>query len=113
LLSKTLSKKADGVRGLTGARFSAADLKRLRRRWIEDEMRPESSWADLVKTFDTTRRYTVSRSAGHVDLPLTIRRGRREQILLLATGTGQERLVVQQLTTKDEIVGGSTFLLRG
>ena len=111
VLPKTLSQRALGVPGLTSARFSAEDLKRLRRRWLEDEMRPESSWNELVKTFDTTRRYTVSRTADHLDLPLTFRAGRREQILLLATGTGQARYVVQQLTTRNEVVGGSTFLL--
>lgn len=112
LFSKTLSKRVQDVRGLSGASFSAADLKRLRRRWLEDEMRPEESWEELVRTFDTTRRYRVGRAVDHVDLPLSVKAGGREQILLLAMGSGEARFVVQQLTTKGELVGGSTFIFR-
>jgi hypothetical protein len=118
LFSKALSKrvqKLEGLPGLTSARFSDADLRRLQRRWLVDEMRPEESWDELVKTFDVTRQYRVGRTAEHVDLPLTIRAGGRERILLLATGTDKQtetppRYVVQQLTTKGDLIGGSTFI---
>jgi hypothetical protein len=120
LFSKALSKrvqKLEGLRGLTSARFSDADLKRLQRRWLEDEMRTKESWDELVKTFDLTRQYRVGRTAEHVDLPLTIRAGGREQLLLLATGTDNQtdslpRYVIQQLTTRGDLIGGSTFIFR-
>jgi hypothetical protein len=118
LLTKGMSRRLGKtpVKGLTSATFSAAEVERLRRRWLEDEARPEESWNELVKTYDMTRQYRVNRRVGEVDVPLSLRAGGAEQILLLARGVGAPhaeepgRFTVQQLTTRGELVGGSTFV---
>lgn len=121
LFSKALSKRVqrtEGLRGLTSIRFSNADLSRLKRRWISDEMRPEESWEQLLKTYDLSRQYRVDRRVGLVDLPVGPKAGGREEIILLARGAAQPRSespardTVQQLTTKGEVVGGSTFVFK-
>lgn len=121
LFSKALSERAqsaEGLRGLTSSRFSAADLRRLERRWLGDEMRPPESWEELLGTYDVSRQYRVDRRAGQVDVPLGMRSGGREQILLLARGSADlgpdslARASVQQLTTRGELVGGSTFVFK-
>ena len=121
LLSKALSKRLQGaqaLRGLSSATFSKADLSRLERRWTSDEMRPEASWSELLKTHDLTRQYRVDRRVGQVDVPLRAAAGDRDEIILLVR-TGSEpaspapvRVTVQQLTTKAEVVGGSTFVFK-
>ncbi len=120
LFSKTLSKRVqagEGLPGLTSATFSGNDLELLKRHWIGREMRPEATWTQFVKGLDVTRAYRVDRRAESVDVPLGLRVGGHEQIVLLARagrrrGTGPSRVSVQQLTTKGELVGGSTFVFR-
>jgi hypothetical protein len=122
LLSKALSRrvqKTAAFDGLINAEFSGDDLARLRQRWISDEMRSEESWRRLLKTLDVTRSYRVDRRAQHVDVPLGMKAGSREEIMLLATGipgSGRSdapaRFTVQQLTAKGEVVGGSTFVFK-
>jgi hypothetical protein len=121
LLSNALSKRvqgAEGLRGLTSAKFSAAQLLQLKRRWISDEMRTEESWERLLKTYDVSRQYRVHLRGGQVDLPLSMKTSGREEILLLVRGAAERRsesparVTVQQLTTKGDIVGGSTFVFK-
>ena len=120
LFPKALSRRVQrtAVKGLTGARLPAADAKRLRRRWLEEEARPEESWEELVETYDLTRQYRVKRRASLVDIPLRLQAGSADEVLLLARGadaargTDPARFTLQQLTTRGELVGGSTFVFR-
>ncbi|MGH3331642.1 MAG: WD40/YVTN/BNR-like repeat-containing protein [Nocardioidaceae bacterium] len=121
LFSSALSKRVqgtEGLRGLTSSKFSGADLSRLKRRWLSDEMRTEESWERLLSTYDVNRQYRVDRRVGLVDVPLGMKAGGREEILLLARGAAElrpdslARATVQQLTTKGELVGGSTFVFK-
>jgi hypothetical protein len=122
LFSNALSARVqatEGLTGLTSTDFSASDLEQLQRYWIGREMRPQATWAQLLKTFDVKRQYRVGRKPGFVDVPLGMRAGSREEIILLARGpakgrrqAGPRRATVQQLTTKGEVVGGSTFVFK-
>ncbi len=118
LFSKALSRRASDIKGLRATKFSRADLSRLERRWIGDEMRPAESWKRVVKTFDLTRQFRVDPGFEYVDVPLGMKAGGREEIILLAMRTGDRRsarparFIVQQLTSKDEVVGGSTFVFK-
>jgi hypothetical protein len=121
LLPKALSKRAqDGskTRGLTSSVFSDRDSERLKTRLIAGEMRTDESWQELVKTYDMSRQYRVSRRTAEVELPLHYQAGGLDEIMLLARGvtTPQSdepwRFTVQQMTTTGDIVGGSTFVFK-
>ncbi len=122
LFSKAFSRRvqrAKGLDGLVGTEFSDSDLDRLKQRWLGDEMRSEQSWRQLLRTFDVSRIYRVDPRVGQVDVPLGVGAGGHEQILLLASGVRRRRRpdsparwTVQQLTTKGEVVGGSTFVFK-
>ena len=122
LFSRALSKRVqrlEDLRGLTSSAFSEKELAILQEHWLEREMRPEASWRQFLKAFDVTREYRVERTAEFVDVPLSIRPGGSEEIVLLARGPARGgrlgdpvRVAVQQLTSKGELVGGSTFVFR-
>src|SRR6266496_5088765 len=74
-------------------------------------------WSSDVCSSDLI--YRVDPRVGQVDVPLGVGAGGHEQILLLASGVRRRRRpdsparwTVQQLTTKGEVVGGSTFVFK-
>ena len=102
--------------GLTSTDFSASDLEQLQRYWIGREMRPQATWAELLKTFDVKRQYRVRAQARQRP---TCRSGcgpgpRGDHPAgagpaKAVAQAGPRRATVQQLTTKGEVVGGSTL----
>ena len=120
LFSRALSKRvqqSEDLRGLRGSAFPEKELRQLKEHWLEREMRPTDSWTRFEKTFDVTREYRIHAKAEFVDVPLTIRPGESEEMVLLARGSLERsaetiRVAVQQLTAKGELVGGSTFVFR-
>jgi hypothetical protein len=120
LFPKTLSRRLQKTppTGLSHSRFPASDLERMKQRWLGEEMRPEETWAQLLKTYDTTRQFKVNRRSAAVDVPLTLEAGASDQVLLLARQTKiaktdePGRFAVQQVTTTGELAGGSTFVFR-
>jgi len=119
LFSRALSKRVQrsDLRGLDGLAFSEKELAQLKEHWLEREMRPAESWTRFVKTFDVTREYRVDTKVEFVDVPLAIRPGGSEEMVLLARAARRRssdpiRVAVQQLTAKGELVGGSTFVFR-
>ena len=121
LLPKALSRRMQGnskPRGLSSAVFSDKDAERMKARWIDEEMRSDESWREVVKTYDMTRQYRVSSRTAGVDLPLRLKAGGFDEIMLLARGvtTPQSnepwRFTVEQLAATGEIVGGSTFIFK-
>jgi hypothetical protein len=119
LLSKTMSRRL-GTRlptGVRAKRFAAADLERLKRFWLERELRGDSSWRDFVDTYDTSQLFSLEARRGGVDLPVTIREGSRESMVLLFGGEagGTEplaSLTLLQVGARNTIVGGSTFIFK-
>jgi hypothetical protein len=120
LFSKAMSRRIgtrlpDGVRA---KRFAAADLERLKRFWLERELRSDSSWREFLDTYDTSQIFSVEARRGSVDLPLTIKEGSRETMVLLfgggeGGGTGPlASLTLLQLGARKTIVGGSTFIFK-
>jgi hypothetical protein len=123
LFSKAVSHSLAGAgrpKGLNVSRFSAADLERLKRYWLRTEMRSEASWAALVETFDLTQAYAVDPRSKGVDVPVPIRAGGREDILLIVrTGRiapeGDAPLATLTLLQSDgdrRLVGGGSFVFR-
>ena len=120
LFSKATSRRlqAKPPRGLTSAKLSTADLARIKERWVADELGSEKSWRQVLRTYDVTRQFRVSRRSGYAEVALALKPGGVERILLLpkvATTRKRKpptRVSFQQLTTGGEVVGGSTFVLR-
>jgi hypothetical protein len=120
LFPKALSRRvqAHPVKGLTSSKFAAADLARLKRRWLGEDLQSEESWADLVKTYDLTRHFRVNKRSVEVDVPLRLKAGAGDEIMLLARGTDRPkseepaRFAIQQVTTTGQLAGGSTFVFR-
>src|SRR5262249_40744959 len=73
LLSQSLSKKLQNKlpEGVKVTRLTAKDLDKIKRYWLERELRSDDSWDRFVKTFDVTREYTVVAPKG-VDIPVSI-----------------------------------------
>jgi len=83
-------------------------------------MRSDTSWERFLKTFDTTRSFSVDPRSKGVELPLSIKADAHENIMLLFR-TGELRriapsalatLTLMQTTARRIIVGGSTFVLK-
>jgi hypothetical protein len=83
-------------------------------------VRSDASWELFLKTYDTTRSFSVDPRSKGVELPLSIEANARENILLLFS-TGEMRkaapgalvaLTLMQTTTRRSIVGGSTFVFK-
>jgi hypothetical protein len=120
LLSQKLSEKlaaGEMPKGLKVAPLPARDLAAIKKYWLGVELRSEASWEALVKALDVTRQYSVDARSQGVDVPVAIRRGGREGLLLLArsgklTPAMQASWTVQQRSARGEVVGGSTFVFR-
>ena len=123
LLSKGLSERlvaAELPRGLKVSRLAATDLARLKQYWLKNEMRSDASWERFLKTFDVSRQFSVDPLSKGVELPLSIRAGTREVIMLLIRSGELKQvkvsplatLTLQQATARGEVVGGSTFVFK-
>ena len=123
LLSQALSKRLSAAnlpKGLKPAKLAAADLERVKEYWLKREVRSDASWELFLKTYDTTRSFSVDPGGKGVELPLSIKGNARESIMfLLRTGelikvaTGAlATLTLMQTTTRRRLVGGSTFVFK-
>jgi hypothetical protein len=123
LLSQALSKRlpaANLPKGLKPAKLAATDLERVKEYWLKREVRSDASWELFLKTYDTTRSFSVDPGGKGVELPLSIKGNARESIMfLLRTGelikvaTGAlATLTLMQTTTRRRLVGGSTFVFK-
>src|SRR5439155_4623860 len=86
LLSKTLAERLKAAKlpkGLTAGRLTAKELDQIKQYWLKQEMRSDASWERFLKTFDTTRQYSVDRRSKGVDLPALVKADQREEVMLL------------------------------
>jgi hypothetical protein len=122
LLSQALSKQlpTDQLpKGLAAVKLKATDLKRVRDYWLKREMRSAASWELLLKTYDTTRVFAVAAGSKGVELPLAIKPGASESVLLLlsagklkASSRPLVKFTLIQATPAGSVVGGSNFVLK-
>ena len=123
LLSKALSKRLPAgklPKGLKATRLPARDLARLKNFVLKQELRREDAWTRFMKAFDTTRQFTVNARSKSVELPLALKAGSHEQVVLLvrtralrsARGGALAKMTVIQSTDGGKIVGGSTFVFK-
>jgi len=123
LLSRALSKQmtaANLPKGLKAAKLAAKDLKRVREYWLKREVRSDASWERFLKTYDTTRSFSVDPRSKGVELPLSIKDNAREDIMFLfrtgklarAPSGALAKLTLMQTTTRGILVGGSTFVFK-
>ena len=123
LVSKSLSARLTGAatpKGLKPTRFAAADLARMKTYWLKNEMRSDKSWEQFLKTFDTERQFAVDPRVQSVDVPVAIKAGAREDLMLLVRSgplkqtrtTALGSLTLQQTTARGAVVGGSTFVFK-
>jgi hypothetical protein len=122
LLSKALAKRvvAKPPKGLKTVKLAAKDLAQIKEHWLTKEMRSEASWARFLETFDLTQQFSVAAGSKGVELPVSIKAGAREDVMLLIrsgkieqTGPGAlASLTLQQTTSDGEVVGGSTFVFK-
>jgi hypothetical protein len=122
LLSQALSKRLTSgnlPKGLKAAKLPATDLKRIKDFWLKREVRSDASWEELVKTYDTTRVFSVDASSKGVELPLSIKSNASESVLLLlfagklTSAPGPlAKLTLMQTNANRSLVGGSTFVLK-
>ena len=83
-------------------------------------MRSDAAWARFLKTFDVSRTFSVDPRSKGVELPVSIKAGGRENLLLLIrsgelkkTSSGALATVtLQQTTARGQVVGGSTFIFK-
>lgn len=125
LLPKALSKQLTSdklPKGLKVIKLSAKDLGRAKEFWLKREVRSDSSWEQVLKTYDTTRIYSVDTRSKGVELPLPIKSTAGESIMLLFR-VGELKKVLPGALAKlpliqttavanRRIVGGSTFVLK-
>ena len=122
LLSQALSKRlAAGnlPKGLKATKLAATDLKRIKDFWLKREVRSDASWEQFLKTYDTTRVFSVDATSKGVELPLSVKSKASESVLLLmsagklASAAGPlAKLTLMQTTANRSLVGGSTFVLK-
>jgi hypothetical protein len=123
LLPQALSRRlTDGrlPKGLRVAKLSAADLARIKTHWLRTEMRGETSWEHFLKTFDVKRQFSVDAASKGVELPLDVKKGEREDVMLLVRTGDLKRapvgplasLTLLQCTAAGEVLGGSTFVFK-
>jgi hypothetical protein len=122
LLSQALSRQlpADQLpKGLAALKLKATDLERVRDHWLQREQRSAASWEQLLKTYDTTRVFAVAAGSRGVELPLTIKAGGSESVLLLlsagklkVSSAPLAKFTLIQATPTGSVVGGSNFVLR-
>jgi hypothetical protein len=82
-------------------------------------VRSEASWEQLLKTYDTTRIFSVDATSKGVELPLSIKSDASESVLLLVAagklkaGAGPlAKFTLMQTTANRSLVGGSTFVFK-
>ena len=85
-------------------------------------MRNEASWAAFLKTYDTTRSFSVDARSKGVELPFSVKAGAKEGIMLLMqtakklkAARGPLATLTLTQTTADasrRLVGGSTFVFQ-
>jgi hypothetical protein len=121
LLSQTLSKNIGDrpPRGVTAKRLPAADLERIKKHWLERELRDDASWREFQKTYDLNRIFTIDTHTNGVELPVAIKAGSRESMVLLFRsdavadgGKALGTLTIVQAAPQGQIVGGSTFVFK-
>lgn len=123
LLSQALSKRllaAALPKGLKTSKLTAKDLALVKAYWLQREMRSDATWERFLKTFDTSRTFSVDPRGKGVELPVTIKAGGREDIMLLirsgelkkASSGALATLTLQQATVRGVVVGGSTFVFK-
>lgn len=123
LLSKNLSRRMPTEnlpRGMKASRLASRDLERIKRYWLNREVRSDASWTQFLKTYDTSRSFSIDPRSNGVELPLSIRGDGRENIMLLfhtgdrirAVSDPLTTLTLMQTTTRGSIVGGSTFVFK-
>ena len=123
LFSKTLSKRFPAAKlpkGLKASRLPAKDLAKLKDYVLKQELRREDALKEFLKVYDTTRQFSVAARSKGVELPLALKAGGQERIVLLArTGTLRAtrgavlaKMTVVQATDRGTEVGGSTFVFR-
>jgi hypothetical protein len=123
LLSQTLSKRMPAnnlPKGMKQEKLAPNDLNRIKGYWLKREVRSDASWDLFLKTYDTTRSFSVDARSRGVELPLTIESKGRENIVILfqtgdlkkAAASSLATLTLVQTTTQGSIVGGSTFVLK-
>jgi len=122
LVSRSLSKalaEAGLPKGLKATKLPATDLERIKQFWLKTEMRDEASWARLLETFDFGIQYSIDARSEGVELPVPIKAGAREQVLLLVRSgeltPGKLPLAswtLQQTTAQGRLVGGSTYVFK-
>jgi hypothetical protein len=122
LLSQALSKRVMTAlpKGLKATKLAGKDLAELKQYWLKKEMRSEASWERFLKTFDVSRQFNVDSRSNVADVPVSIKAGAREDIMLLIR-SGQLKqigpgplatLTLQQTTASGEVVGGSSFVFK-
>lgn len=123
VLSKTLSQRvgtADLPKGLKATRLSAADLEKVKRHWLQREMRADAAWEQVAKRFDLSRQFSVDARSQGVDLPVSIKAGQKEDVMLLMRSGDLKslkpgvvaKLNLQQTSARGELVGGSTYVFK-
>ncbi|MFL6664396.1 MAG: WD40/YVTN/BNR-like repeat-containing protein [Rhizobacter sp.] len=122
LLSKAAIEQlgAELPAGLKVAKLAATDLARLREYWAKVEMRGDDWIERVLKSFDTTQQFSIDAQGKGVEMPVAIKPGAREDVMLLlrsgAVDPGKGEVLaswtLQQTTDKGEVVGGSTFVFR-
>ena len=123
LLSRALSKQitaANLPKGLKAAKLAARDLQRIKEYWVKREVRSDASWEGFLKTYDTTRSFSVDLRSKGVELPLSIKDNAWASIMFLfragklarAAPGVLAKLTLMQTTTRRTLVGGSTFVFK-
>lgn len=122
LLSQAVSKRLSAgtlPKGLKASKLPATDLKRIKDWWLKHEVRSDASWEQLLKTYDTTRVYRVEATSKGVELPLSIKSGASESVLLLmyagavkTSAAPLAKVTLLQTTANRSLVGGSTFVFK-
>ena len=125
LLPKAWSKRLTAAKmpkGLKAAKLPATQLNRIKDHWLKREVRSEASWAAFLKTYDTTRSFSLDARSKGVELPLSVKAGAKESIMLLMqtakkfkAARGPLATLTLTQTTADagrRLVGGSTFVFQ-
>jgi hypothetical protein len=123
VLSKALSERmgtTDLPKGLKVKRLSAADVELVKRHWLKREVRSEAAWEQVLKTYDLSRQFSLEARSKGVDLPVAIRAGRTESVMLLVRSGDLKtvkpgvvaKLTVQQTSARGALVGGSTYVFK-
>jgi hypothetical protein len=123
LFSKALSKKFPAAKlpkGLKVTKLAAKDLDRLKAYVLKEELRRDDAWKVFLRTFDTTRQFTVDPRSKGVELPLALPAGGHEQVVLVVRTTTLRstrnapiaKMTVVQSLDDGKPVGGSTFVFK-